>query len=303
MFHRIGSRLSLLRPFVLGGAWLFIVVSLAHLLWVVGGKWSDAGGTYKLYHTVVGGLSYDAWGLTYTGTAGLVQAMAQLALVAAAAVVTVAPLNRRTKWRRLGHGVLTGWSALWAVNLIWLASVDGQLDSIAQAMLLCLLLGCTGYRAINGWAPPRSQGGSDVGPDRSRSRHVRFAPRWLPEPFAPPPPPPPPESAKRPAPPQPPDSPDLPETPDVGERSGASGSRREAVRSKLRAVFGRIKTFNPAESERLKRAIAFVCCKIAVVLSAIACFVRRQAARLAPGRESSEGSTSAGVTGGIHGEG
>ena len=299
MFHRIGSRLSSLRPFVLGGAWLFIVVSLVHLLWVVGNKWGDAGGTYKLYHTVVGGLSYDAWGLTYTGTAGLVQALAQLALVTAAAVVTVAPLNRRTKWRRLGHGVLTGWSALWAVNLIWLASVDGRLDSIAQAMLLCLLFGCTGYRVINGWAPPRSQVGSDVPPDRFSGRHVRFAPRWLPEPFAPPPPPPPPESAKRPAPPQPPDSPDIRETPDVehgraGERSGESGSRREAVGSKLRAVFGRIKTFNPEESERLKRAIAVVCCKIAVVLSAIACFVRRQAARLAPGRESSSGaSTSA----------
>ncbi len=299
MFHRIGSRLSSLRPFVIGGAWLFVVVSLVHLLWVVGNKWGDAGGTYKLYHTVVGGVSYDAWGLTYTGTAGLIQVLAQLALVGAAVVATVAPLNRRTKRRRLGHGVLTGWSALWAVNLIWLASVDGQLDSIAQAMLMCLLFGCTGYRAINGWAPPRSQVGSGDPPDRSLSGHVRFAPRWLPEPFNPPPP----KGAERPAPPQPLDRPDIPETPDVGERSSASGSRLEAVRSKLRAVFGRIKTFNPAESERLKGAIAFVCCKIAVVLSAIACFVRRQAARLAPGRESSEGSTSAGVTGGIHGEG
>ncbi|MHC4320486.1 MAG: hypothetical protein ACYTEI_06135, partial [Planctomycetota bacterium] len=38
----------------------------------------------------------------------------------------------------------------------WLASVDHQLVSTAQATLLCLLLGCTGYRATMGWSPGRS---------------------------------------------------------------------------------------------------------------------------------------------------
>ena len=285
MFQRIGSRVSLLRPWMIGGAWLFIVVSVLHLLWVVGTKWGDAAGTTKLYHTVVGGLSYDAWGLTYTGTAGLLQALAQLALVAGAVVVTVAPLNRRTKWRRLGHGVLTGWSALWAANLIWLASVDGRLDSVAQAMLMCLLFGCTGYRAISGWPAPRSsRPGSSSPPDQSTRGRVRFVARWLPEPFLPPP-----------AAPQRhehcDDAGTDPQCTDECERP--PGSRLQSVRSRLRAVWQRIKSFTPAESERLKGAVAAVCRRIAAVLSAIANFVRRQAARLAPRSESPETSSSA----------
>ena len=56
----------------------------------------------------------------------------------------------------VGPGVLCAWAALWALDLVWLASIDHQLDSTAQAALLCLLLGCTGYRATMGWSPGRS---------------------------------------------------------------------------------------------------------------------------------------------------
>jgi hypothetical protein len=145
-----------LKAFAVAGAWFFIVVSLGHLVWAVGHKWSDPAGTYKLYHTILDGHSYDAWGLTYSGTLGLLTVMGQTLLVAAAAVASVLPWPRTLKLRRVGHGVLCGWAALWALNFMWLASVDHQLVSTAQATLLCLLLGCTGYRATMGWSPGRS---------------------------------------------------------------------------------------------------------------------------------------------------
>ena len=60
-----------LKTLAVAGAWFFIVVSLGHLAWAVGHKWSDPAGTFKLYHTIVDGHSFDAWGLTYSGTLGL----------------------------------------------------------------------------------------------------------------------------------------------------------------------------------------------------------------------------------------
>lgn len=153
---RFIPRRTSLRAFAVAGAWFFIIVSLGHVLWATGHKWSDPSGTYKLYHTVVGDHSYDAFGLTYTGIPGLVTATVQLLVISAAVAATVLPWPRRPRWRRIGHGILVGWAALWALNLIWLASVDHQLDSTAQAVLLCVLAGCTGYRALMGWSPGRS---------------------------------------------------------------------------------------------------------------------------------------------------
>mgnify|MGYP001811943612 CR=1 FL=1 len=157
----VPSRTSL-RKFAVAGAWFFIVVSVGHVLWATGYKWSDPSGTYKLYHTVVGDHSYDAFGLTYAGIPGLVTATVQLLVISAAAAATVLPWPRRPRWRRIGHGILVGWAALWALNLLWLASVDHQLDTTAQAVLLCVLAGCTGYRALMGWSPGRSAEPPDV---------------------------------------------------------------------------------------------------------------------------------------------
>jgi hypothetical protein len=156
MAHRFVPSRKSLRAFAISGAWFFIVVSLAHLLWAIGQKWSDPAGTFKLYHAIVDGRSYDAWGLTYTGTLGLLTVLGQTLVVAAALAASVLPWQRSLRYRRIGHGVLCGWAALWALNLIWLATVDLQPYSIAQATLLCLLLGCTGYRATTGWSPGRS---------------------------------------------------------------------------------------------------------------------------------------------------
>jgi len=172
MLNRFARSLAPLRTFVLAGAWFFIAFSVARLLWVVGAEWVDPSGTYKLLYTVVGDRSYDAVGLTYTGLGGLLSAMAQTALVAAAVLVTVPPLRRNARWRRIGHGVLCGWSALWALNLVWLTGLDGHL--FAQATLLCLLCGCTGYRAVTGWSTP---GGRPSPDDQARTGSLSLCQR------------------------------------------------------------------------------------------------------------------------------
>ena len=145
-----------LEHFAVAGAWFFIVVSLGHLLWAIGVKWSEPAGTFKLYHTVVDDVSYDAWALTYTGVVGLLLAMAQVLVVGGAVVASTLPFDRTLRARRAGHLVLCGWSALWAINLLWIAGIDGQPGSFAQATLLCVLFGCTAYRASMGWSPGRS---------------------------------------------------------------------------------------------------------------------------------------------------
>jgi hypothetical protein len=113
-------------------------------------------GTYKLYHTVVGDVSYDAWGLTYTGVIGLVFAISQVLAVSSAAVTSALPFERTVKARHAGHLVLCGWAALWALNLTRLALIDGALDSVAQSIMLSVLFVCTVWRASSGWSPRRS---------------------------------------------------------------------------------------------------------------------------------------------------
>ncbi len=137
------------------GAWFFIVVSLLHVSWAIAVMWGDPSGPTKLYHTVVGGVSYDAWGLTYTGILGLLFAIVQLLVVSSAAVTSLLPFDRTLKARRAAHLVLCGWSALWVLNLVRLAAIDSQIDSVAQAALLSVLFGCTLWRASSAWSPRR----------------------------------------------------------------------------------------------------------------------------------------------------
>ena len=145
-----------LGAFAVGGAWFFIVFSLLRVSWAIVVMWADPASTTSLYHTVVGDVSYDAWGLTYTGIAGLLLAIVQLLVVTSAAVTSTLGLDRAVKARRTGHLVLCGWSALWALALIRNAAIVLQPDSIAQATLLSVLLGCTVFRASRGWSPGRS---------------------------------------------------------------------------------------------------------------------------------------------------
>ncbi len=145
-----------LGAFAIGGAWFFIVVSLVHVMWAIWVMRGDPAGATRLYHTVVGDVSYDAWGLTYTGVIGLVFAIMQLLVVSSAAVTSTLPFDRTLKARHAGHLVLCGWSALWALNLTRLAIIDGALDSIAQSVMLSVLFVCTVWRASSGWSLRRS---------------------------------------------------------------------------------------------------------------------------------------------------
>jgi hypothetical protein len=133
-----------LHRFTIGAAWFFILVSLAHLAWVIGVKWSNPAGLVTLYQTSVGDEVYRAWGLAYAGMLGLLLALAQATAVIAATVLSVLPWRRG---RRIGHIALVIWSGWWAGNLFALAAVDHQIDSVLQASLLTLLFGCTIYRA------------------------------------------------------------------------------------------------------------------------------------------------------------
>jgi len=240
-----------------GGAWFFIVVSLLHLMWAIGVKWQEPAGTYKVYHTVVGNVSYDAWGLTYTGIFGLLTAMAQVLVVAAAAVASLLPFAKTLKARRAGHLVLVGWSALWTLNLLWLAGIDHQLDSIAQATLLGVLFAGTAWRAYAGWSPGRCS--------KQIGEPPPGEPLWL-------------------------ERPDLLSVPrsapriDHQEERGRDPFSARVVQgltrlmSLVRAVVVGIVSFLP----RLRYAGRTVRRKTAVGLGRVADFTRRQAARVAP---------------------
>ncbi len=188
MLARIAQRLEPARKLAICGAWFFIAVSLAHVLWVIGAKWGDPAGTFKLYH--VG--SHNAFGLTYTGTLGLLTAIGQAGLVTAAAVASVLAGHRMLRYRRLGHVLLVGWSALWAADLILLAAIDNEWVTAAQAVLLSALLCCTTGRAFMGWSPkccqtkPLEPPASGPGGDAEFDLILR-AGVGLPKPPAPPP--------------------------------------------------------------------------------------------------------------------
>jgi hypothetical protein len=126
---RLARSLRPIRSVASKGAWFFIVVSLLRLLGAIVVKWTEPSGTFKLYHTVVDGVSYDAPWLTYQGPVGLVFAMLQFIVVAAAATATALPWQRSVGLRRAGHTVLVGWAGLWTADLLSLWSIDGRWDS------------------------------------------------------------------------------------------------------------------------------------------------------------------------------
>jgi len=163
MLHQLGSlrRLLLLaglcrnaRPLAIGAAWFFMLFSLTHLAWVISVKWADPAGVTSLYQTTVDGSTYRAWGLAYPGTFGLLLAITQAAVVTAAAVMS---LRLKPQTRRLGHGILIAWAALWLLNLVRLAAIDLHVDSLCQASIMAFLFAGTVYRAMHARAvpPPR----------------------------------------------------------------------------------------------------------------------------------------------------
>lgn len=174
------------RPFhklLVTGAWFFIIFSLLRLAWAIGVKLDHPEGITKLYYIVIGDEVYDAWGLTYTGVTGLVQAFMQASIVIAAATASLlSPRGPRTvKLRRIGHSVLCVWSAWWAMNLIRLAGIDPHSGSFVQAAFLSGLFGCNAYRALCGWRQQATGHRPDASPpavqvSRTEALFVTIAP-------------------------------------------------------------------------------------------------------------------------------
>ena len=128
-----------------GAAWFFIATSIASLLWVIGSRIADPSGTTALYSTTFGDETWNALGLTYPGPVGLLWALAQLAVVGWATWQSVrGGIFKKT----LAHGVLIGWAAFWAVNLLWLASMNPGIETFGQAAALIALGGATFIRAV-----------------------------------------------------------------------------------------------------------------------------------------------------------
>jgi hypothetical protein len=152
MIQRASQIVDRSRPYAIGAAWFFIAFSLAHLVWVLAVKAGGPAGITTLYQTDgPGGTVHRAWGLAYDGWPGLLLAAAQLVAVAGAALASALPWARG---RRAGHAVLIAWSALWALDLLRLAMIDGRVDTWIQALLLSGFLGCTMVRAASpGRAP------------------------------------------------------------------------------------------------------------------------------------------------------
>ena len=146
--HAVTRRKGTMHAFALGGAWFFIAFSLVSLLSMTAAKWADPGGDIALYQASDGGVAHGAFALTYNGVLGLFLVMIQLLAVAAAAVIS---LSSKTRRRRIAHGVLIAWAALWMFNFMYLAGIEPRFDSVCQAPLMMLLFGCTTYRAARNW--------------------------------------------------------------------------------------------------------------------------------------------------------
>jgi len=135
--------------FAVGAAWFFIGFSLLHLVWAISMLTSQGMGLVTLYQTDAAGETYRALALAYGGWFGLLLAVTELTVVLAAAIWSA---RSNLRLRRIAHGVLIGWSALWMLNLMRLFVIDGRFDSFVQTAILTFLFGCTIHRAARGWS-------------------------------------------------------------------------------------------------------------------------------------------------------
>jgi hypothetical protein len=137
-----------------GGAWLFAVGSLIPLLWLIAEAGGDWSGTSRVFGASVNGQQHGAWGLSYSGTAGMLLIFTQLLVTIAAIVLSVIPGDgRRQRLRRIGLGWLALWSAWWTLGLIQLSLIAPGFFTI-QALFVGLLCACSIHRAMKNWSPP-----------------------------------------------------------------------------------------------------------------------------------------------------
>jgi len=129
----------------LGGAWLFALGSLIPLLWLIAG-----GGNGSVFHGAASERVTPL--LTYAGWPGWLLLWAELLAVSGAIMLTAAPRLAPLKWQRIGHGVLLGWNALWALGAWRLGLLEPGFWTF-QALFLSALGACTAYRAARNWKP------------------------------------------------------------------------------------------------------------------------------------------------------
>ncbi len=141
-----------------GAAWVFVLGTLFGLSWVIASLLNNPSHPAVMIGTDVDGKPYSGWGLTYRGTMGLVLAVVQGLVVAAAAVASALPAARATRARRIGHVVLCVWAALWTFNAFRVASLTPMLFTQGLSVLFSLFTACMVYRALAGWRPAPSQG-------------------------------------------------------------------------------------------------------------------------------------------------
>lgn len=151
--------------YALMGAWFFAIASAFPLLWLVF-EGQGNGTDSRVFSTTVNEVTHSIWGLTYSGIPGMILLWLELIALVAATVMTILPGSVSlvgqhivTRMRRIGHGYLTGWAALWMVGTIYLAAIDPGFWTL-QAIFLTILFGCTLYRAIHEW-PTKSKNSGD----------------------------------------------------------------------------------------------------------------------------------------------
>src|SRR5262249_11433903 len=83
----------------------------------------------------------------YHGAFGAILIWLETLAVAAAVVLSVL---KNQRLRRIGHGVLVGWAALWMLGAIRLSALDPGFWTI-QSVFMTGMFACTVYRAVRGW--------------------------------------------------------------------------------------------------------------------------------------------------------
>jgi hypothetical protein len=149
--QRLRALSKTLASVVAGAAWVFVLGSLFAVAWSIASLLGNPSDPVAIIRTGTASGVFESWGLRYAGSFGIAAAAAQGLVVAAAAVASALPGPRFRVPRRVGHGVLCGWAALWAMNFVRITSLDHLLLMRAFAALSCALAACTLYRAVAGW--------------------------------------------------------------------------------------------------------------------------------------------------------
>jgi hypothetical protein len=125
-------------------AWFFLISTLGTLAYMFWIQWPGVDSQSQIMSTMVDGERYTGLGFGYRGVGGLVLIVVETGFVLAATIMSVL---RQPRWRRIGHGALIAWAALWLGNTIYLMSIDGSVFWITGIVLYSFFLLCTIIRA------------------------------------------------------------------------------------------------------------------------------------------------------------